>query len=254
MKKSFLIILLGFTFSQCTESSVEKEPLTEVEIDETQFLPLEERAKRHAEHELSIPTTEKYKIKIYKSQLNNDDKEDAIITVNRLDYALKEAAKSENPAQRADIEFMGSYNYYFMYDGAQNKLSKLIPVPSTPQKELKISFENITSPIYKDFIIEFRIRNSCFLDFYTIENGGAQRIFYWKKFDGLGDKINESYNISYKDGSFTGRKDILIHKSKFKSLPEKIDPLTFDPEIEASKKVDYLFFYHPQAKKYMTKK
>jgi hypothetical protein len=247
--------LIGLFFSGCGEPSVE-EPIISVDekMDKDQFKPLNERAKRHVESTLKIPVTEKYAMKIFRAHLDGDDREDAIIVVNRLQFAMEDAAQQGNLAKKAELGFMGGYNYFFFYDGGLNKISPEIIIPSTPGKELNVSFENISSEAYKDVIIDFRVRNASYKDFYTISNHSPRRIFQWKHFDGLGDKVSEAYSFKYAEGSIGIQKNILVLKAELVQPNGDFDPFTFEPEIKESKELLYTFFYNPQMAKYVTRK
>jgi hypothetical protein len=211
---------------------------------------LEERAKRHVESTLSIPGTENYSLKIYKEDLDGDDKTDAIITVNRYDFALEEAASQGNTAKRAELGFMGSYNFIFYYDGGLDKISPEIAIPSTPQKELAIAFDHISSSTYKDVIIDYRIRNAKFREFYFVSNHTPRRVFQCKLFDGLGTKSTEAYHVKYAEGTMGIQKDILILNAELVQPQNEFDPLTYEPELKHGKQLIYRFFYHPKLGKY----
>lgn len=244
-----------FFVSACSETNDElpTDAPTEV-IDEDQFKPLNERAARHVESVLKIPATEKYAMKVYRAHLDGDNKEDAIITVNRLEFAIDQATKKGNLAKSAQLGFMGNYNYFFYYDGGLNKISPEIFIPSTPGKELNVSFDNISSEAYKDIIIDFRVRNASYKDFYTINNHTPRRVFQWKHFDGLGDATSEAYGFKYAEGSIGIQKDILVMKAELVQPNGEFDPMTFVPEIKESKEILYTFFYNPQMAKYVTRK
>lgn len=225
-----------------------------IEVDPDQFLPIEKRAKKHVMSALGITATEKFSYKIYKKELNGDGKEDAIITVNRLEYAMDHAAKSSNAAKLAEMGFMGNYNFFFYFDGSSRKISQAINVPSTPQKELVIEFEHITSENYYDILVNLRVRNSCFVDFYTIEGESMNSFFYWKRFDGVGTEKVEAYAFSYGEGKVTGRKNIDITKAKLSVPKGEFDPFTVDPTIESTGELVHSFFYLPAQDKYVTMK
>lgn len=216
--------------------------------------PLEERAKRHVESNLGINATEKYTMEIYREHLDGDDKEDAIITVNRLEFAINEAVANGNVAKRAEIGYMGSYNYIFFYDGGLNKISPPIAIPSTPQKSLSVRFEHVSSDAYKDILIDFRIRNASYRDIYTVNNHTPRRIFQWKNFDGLGTTTMEAYTFEFKETAPGLHKDILVLNSSYKNPEGVFDQYTFEPELKKDGKIAYRFFYSAQHGKYVTEK
>ena len=250
MKKYFIWTLGLLLFTSCGETPVESDDLL---IDDKEFNdngPLEERAKRHVESNLGIAATEKYTLEIYRENLDGDDKEDAIISVNRMQFAMDEAVQNGNVAKRAELGFMGNYNYIFYYDGALNKISPPIAIPSTPQKPLAIRFENLTSEAYKDILIDFRIRNSSFKDIFTVSNHTPRRIFQWKNFDGLGTSNKEAFTFEFVANKKRDQKDIVVYKANFTDPKGDFDALTFEPELNSTSGIEHRFFYLPQEGKY----
>lgn len=247
----FIFLLLN---SSCDENSQENLDVIDESMLPVEKGDLETYAKRHVQAQLQIPIDEKYELKIYKEHLNDDEKEDAIITVNRLEFALKQAALSVNPAKRAEIGYMGNFNFFFYYDGMKDLISPPIVIASSPLLPLKVNFENISSEKHKDILIDFRIRNSSFKDLFTVVNHTPRRIFEFKNFDGMGTTSNECYFFKYTRGSYSQFKDIQIMRAVLGSLPAGVDLNTFEPEIKPSNELLYTFFYVPQEGKYMTKK
>ena len=215
---------------------------------------IETYAKKHIKLQLRIPNSEKFSFEIYKEFLDNDDKIDAIITVNRMEFALNEANKSPNPAKKAELGFMGNYNYIFYYDGGLDLISPPIAIPSSPLVPLNVTFTNINSGDFKDFLIDFRIRNASYKDVYTIANHTPRRVFQWKNFDGLGSKNVEAYSIQFSAiGQYSNSKDILIYEASIESPPETSDLNTYEPKIKATNKLIHTFFYLEKEGKYFTK-
>ncbi len=215
---------------------------------------VESIAKQYIDAQLTIPSSEKYDLQIYKEQLNNDDKMDAIITVNRLEFALNEAAASNKTAKMAEIGFMGNYNYLFFYDGKSSQITSHMLVSSSPYAPLKIHFNNITSERYKDILVDFRVLNASFRDFYTINNQGLTKIFEWKNFDGLGSGKPEAFHFEYDKGTLSDRKDILVKSATYTQPTNIKDIYTYEPTLTFSNELIYRFFYHPETDKYMTRK
>lgn len=252
--KYLIFALVGTALISCTDNSekpVEKE--NPEKVDES-TLTVESMAKRHIESQLSIPATEKYTYHIYKEYLDGDEKIDAIITVNRLEFAMEEAAKSDRTAKSAEIGFMGNYNYIFYYDGGLNQISPQIAIPSSPKSELKIQFENVQSEAYKDVLVEFRVLDACFRDYYTIANHIPRRVFEWKVFGGLNSEPVEAYHFELAEGTMGPVKDILVKKSIMTKPPKNIDVYSYVPELKNTDEVVYRFFYHPSVGKYAIKK
>lgn len=246
------IIAISLIFSSCKDDTTENNTIEDA--PEIEKGSLEEIIEQHIEGNLKIPGTEDYSFKIYKEHLDGDEKMDAIITVNRYEFAIDEAAKGNNTAKRAELGFMGNYNYIFYYDGGLDKISPQIAIPSTPQTELKVTFANVSSEAYKDIIIDFRVRNASYKDFYTVANHTPRRIFQWKNFDGLGDKVSEAYILKIEEGAVGLQKDILVMKANIVQPTEKVDLYTFEPKLTESNELVHRFFYNDQMGKYVTLK
>jgi hypothetical protein len=253
MKFWYSILFLALV--ACSEENSENnQKKTANEIDISANEPLEIRAKRHIEANLKIPVSEKYSLKIHKAHLDGDDREDAIITVNRYEFAIDEASKSENPAKKAEMGFMGNYNYIFYFDGGLNKISPGQVVASSPAAELAISFENITSQVYKDILVDYRIRNASYKSIFTVINHTPKIIFQWKNFDGLGTTQKEAYVLKFTEGTTGVQRDIVVLNADFENPRNGTDLYTFTPELIPTKEMKYRFFYVPSEGKYMTKK
>lgn len=210
-------------------------------------------ADRMVRAKLGIQANEKFELKIYRAQLDADGIEDAVITVNRLDFAMKEAMASPNPAKRAELGFMGNFNYFFFFDGKLDLLSPPIAIPSSPLLPLHVSFENISSTVFKDILIDFRIRNASYKDFYTVSNHTPRRIFQFKNFDGLGSSTTEAYHFEFGAGSYGPQKNIFVMEAQLEALPNGADKNTFVPQLKTLEKIKYTFFYLESEGKYATR-
>lgn len=251
----FLMIPITFLFA-CTNQEVEtetEEP-TKVVVNEKN-LSFEERAERHITGSLSIPATEKISIQYYKAHLNADNNEDAIIVVNRLEFAKAEVNKLPNAAYISKLGYMGNYNYFVLYDGAKDKFSVPIATPSSALTPLKVKFENIYSDIYSNLTIEYRMRNSAFKNFYFLENGILQKVFQTKIYDYIGTDKPEAFFIEYTKGSISAPKDMLVYEGVIKNYSADIkDIYDYNPIIEKKKnaKLVLTWFYNPAIAAYMT--
>lgn len=251
MKRILTTLLVIGLISSC-ENSVPEDGQKKTE-DKVSNSTVESMAESHIEAKLGIPPSEKYTYRIYKEHLDSDNKIDAVITVNRKEFALHKASTSSKTAKTAETGFMGDYNYIFYYDGGLNLISPEIRVPSSALCELKIIFENITSDAYKDIIIDYRIIDASFYDFWTVNNHSPERIFQWKHFEGLDNNGPvEAFHFEYTDGTLNPRKDILVKKSILKKPATAVDRFTFVPELIPTDKLAYRFFYLPQQGKYVT--
>ncbi len=250
MNKLLLFVFPILLFS-CENNEKPKNIISEDELpDKPQSLAA--YAKRHVESTLKIGPSEKYQLKIYKANLDGDDKLDAIIAVNRLQFAINEAALTEYPAKRAEVAYMGNFNYIFYFDGGLDLISPPIAIPSSPLLPLKVSFENVSSSDYLDIIVDFRIRNASYRDYYFVKNHSPTRIFQWKNFDGLGTSDAVAFSFSYEPGKVNAAKNIVIHKAKIGLIPIDADLNTFIPEITKTTNLERIFFYLPSQGKYVT--
>ena len=246
-----LLLLFPILFFSCEDRDKSKNIISEDQLlDKPKSLSV--YAKRHVESTLKISPSEKYELKIYKANLDGDDKEDAIIAVNRLQFAINEAAQSDYPAKRAEVAYMGNFNYIFYFDGGLDLISPPIAIPSSPLLPLKISFENVSSSDFQDIIIDFRIRNASYRDYYFVKNHTPARVFQWKNFDGLGTAAAQAFTFSYEQGKVHEAKNIVIHKAKIAEIPKDADLNTFIPEFTKTNNLERMFFYLPSQGKYVT--
>ena len=256
MKYNLVIGILLFCVSCKEEQKKESEFFENIKTIEEVYQSIDDKITRHIEGNLSIPGTEKYTYKVYRQNLNGDDSLDYIITVNRLQKALDEAIQSDNVAKRAEMGYMGSFNFYFYMDGLTKEISTSIAVPSSPYAELEVSFEHIKTEAYYDFIVDFRIRNSKFRRFYTIINEIPRQTFEAKIFDNLGDSNPESFVVKFAPGSYSLTKDILIYKGKMDPITiESVnDVYSIQPNISATKELERKWFFSDNQNKYFIEK
>lgn len=254
MKLRSLALLSALFLFSCG-SEPEKDEMhdsqeNEVEMSDADFI------RRQIEGNLRIPATEVYDLKMYQENLNGDDVPDYIITVNRLQFALNEAIERGNVAKRAEIGYMGNYNYFFYMNGANRTMSAPIPVPSSPHAKLRVTFEKIRSEAYFDVMVDFRIRNSGWRRFFTILRDSPLQTFEMKCFDGLGTSAREAYSASFERGTYSLAKDILVYKADLEEMTFD-DPMgvyTADPLITPSTVLDRKWFFNDNELKYFTEK
>ena len=247
----FVLSISSLLIYSCSGNDVKDKD--DLKIKSVKKLPFEKRFKREIESKLQIPVNEKYTYKIYKDFLNLDDVKDAVITVNRLDFALNEASKSENTAQIAEAGYTGNYNFFFYYDGKTDQISNPIAVASSPQVPLEVKLENIQSEFFKDITITYHIRNSAFKNYYLMMNGNIQLMFQWKLFDAIGTTNPEANYLEYEKGSYNEFKDIVIYKGKIKNYSPLVkDIYNYNPLIEKDGVKLYRFFFDKRTLKYST--
>ena len=251
----FLVIPITFLFACNNEvKEVETDEPTKVVVNEKN-LTFEERAERHITGSLSIPATEKITIHRYNAHLNADNSEDAIVTVNRLQYAKEQVGKLPNAKYISQLGYMGNYNYFVFYDGAMDKFSVPIATPSSALVPLKVIFENIYSETYSNLTIEYRVNEAAFKNFYFLENGVLQKVFQTKIYDYIGTKTPEAFYIEQAKGSISSAKDLLVYEGEIKDYSSDVkDIYDYNPTIEKKKnaKLVLQWFYNPRISAYMT--
>lgn len=249
----FYLFLLTFGLLACGNDSEEStESSTESPEEIQAATDFNTRAKREIEAKLQIPPTEKYDFRIYKSYINSDTIEDAIVTVNRLAFAKAEAAKSGKADKSSEVGYMGNYNYFLYYDGARDLFSVPIPCPSTPGRPLDISFEHIISPTRNDVIVDYRIRNSGWRSYFSVLNeSDIALVFQWKMFDNIGTDTPEALKHVIQSGKNAEAKDIFIYESALDNHSKNIpDIYQYVPTMTKQGKLVYQFTYDPRFGKY----
>ncbi len=255
MKYLYIISVL-FLGVACSDGSSEKiNDGTSEGNDEVQET-LEHKMVRHIEGNLAILGTEKYSYEVFSEHLDGDDSIDYVITVNRLENALDNAIKSGNTAQRAEMGYIGKYNFIFYMDGATKDITPAIPVASSPHAELDVTFAHIRSEAYKDIMVDFRVRNSCFRRFFTVVNEIPLQTFEAKIFDYLGEENAEAYSIKFEPGSYSLAKDIYVYKADIENVTIKSMNDVYDiyPKITPTDQLDRKWFFNDHMQKYFTEK
>lgn len=256
MKMCFYL-LMGIVFTtvvSCSGNTDQKEETPEThENGEVKNLPFEERVEGHLRGNLNIPGTEKLDFQVYKAHLNADNQEDAIITLNRIDQAKNNTKDLKNSEQLKSFGYIGPYNFFVYYDGQKDKFSKPVPINSSASTPLKIEFENVYSDTYKTLIIQYRVSNAAFKNFYFIQDDIMDKVFQVKTFDYIGSDKPESFTIEYDKGSISSAKNILVYKGKITNYKLPIEDIfTYEPEIEKTGTLDKTWFYSPENNGYMT--
>jgi hypothetical protein len=256
MNKLIFFFLPLFFLASCggeevdeTTENTDDETEVEGQETETEFF---NRSRREVIAKLKIPANENFKMQVYREEINSDTITDAIITVNRLDYAMEQAIKSGKQAKMAQIGFMGNYNYFLYYDGATGQFSVPIPVPSTPGRPLDVTFEHILSPVRKDVIIEYRVLNSGYKSYFSVFNErDLLLVFQWKYFENAGDDVPTALLHKIVEQPNSRYKDIYIYNSEIDNYNKNIgDMYQYTPKITKEKEILYKFTFDPRFTKY----
>jgi hypothetical protein len=250
MKYPFVLTALlavALLSTRCGDPVVE-ESVKDPKTNET----FAQRMKREIEAKLKISGTEKYTSRTYYAYINGDTIKDVLITVNRMEFAMDEAIKSGQTAKAEEMGYVGPYNFFFYYDGALDLLSDPVPVPSSPGRELDVTFTPITSPTKQDIIIDYRIRNSGWRSYFTSSGEGTLSLmFQWKWFDYVGEDTPEALNHVLEDNPEGIGRDIAIYQSSIDHYSKEVgDIYKYQPEITQKGALVYRFFFDPRVGKY----
>jgi hypothetical protein len=234
------------------ENTKNTNPLEKKVDDDDPSLPFDQRLKNYIERKLNTRPGENYSLKIYEEHLNDDGKKDMVITVNRLEDALKTAVEKNLVNKSEVLGYFGNHNYFFYWSSKTDKFTPPFIIASTPQRELMISFENISSESHKDIVVDYAIRNSQFRKIYLMMDDLPFYSFQWKLYDGWGTDKLEAYCFEYGKGSYSNVKDIIINFAKIKNIAPTDDYNTIAPEITCEKQLLKRFFFNTKDRKYYT--
>jgi len=246
-----LILIALFALFSCGDSEDTETPTKPTEeVKETTDFAM--RARKEAMAKLNIPSNEKFDFQVYREEINSDTIEDAIITINRMQFAMDEAIRTGKQAKMAEIGFMGSYNFFIYYDGATDQFSVPLPVPSTPGRPLDVSFENILSDTRKDIVIDYRIRNSGWRSYFSVfDETDLALVFQWKRFDKVGEDKPEALLHQFVTNETSMTKDIYIYESQIDGYNKTIgDMYTYVPSITKAGRLLMRFTFDPRFRKY----
>ncbi len=252
----FLVSLAVILFLQaCGEkqnTQQQESPVAGKQSDDDPSLPFDKRLKQFIERKLNTRNGENYRLKIYEEHLNDDGVPDVLITVNRLENALKTAEEKNEVNKSSTIGFFGDHNYFIYYSSKTDRFSDPVKIASSPQRELGITFENISSSRHKDVLIDYSIRNSQFRKVFLFIGDKPVYAFHWKLYDGWGTDELEAYCFEFGTGAYSEVKDIIVYEGTMKNIGKDDDYYTIDPEIECTGKLVKRFFYNSRDGKYYT--
>lgn len=218
-------------------------------------LSFEEKAKRAVEADLKINASEKYDIQIHKAYIDRDTIEDAVILVNRKQWAHERAEKQGNINYAEKLGFTGPHNNVFVYLGKYDKFISTPNVGSSADYPLDVNFETISIPSQKDFFVNYRIRNSMHRNYYTVRNDRVFLTFNCPVFDSIGAQNPKVYSIEHKESSIRLAKDIALYEGKIPNYnPSEIEDVNnYTPDKIVSTDDLYVFFiFDEQTLSYVT--
>jgi hypothetical protein len=249
---SLSILLFSLLINACKNESKEAEN----EIKEHKSsLTFEERAKRAVEADLKINASEKYDLQIHKKYLDRDTLEDAVILVNRKQWAFERTEKNDNFDFAKKLGFTGPYNNVFVYLGKYDKFISTPTVGSSAEYPLEVNFEVITTPSQKDFHVDYRIRNSVHRNYYTVRNDRVFLTLNCPIFDNIGEPKPKVYSIQHRESSVRLSKDIALYEGEIPNYkPSEIENVnSYSPdEIISTDELFVFFIFDEKTMSYVT--
>lgn len=236
-------------------SSDKNKDLSQTKVDAKNNLTDKDQLIRKIENELDISAAEKYDIQIFPEYINPDTLEDKLILVNRKQFAYKHAESTHSEHFFNETGHTGSYNYVFVKLGGDNKLLSTTSVGSNVDYPLNAEFLVLTSRAFKDFYVDYRIKNSLQRNYYTIRNKSIYLTFSCPVFDSIGSKNPVAYDIEHMVSPVRISKDIVLNKGKFIDYnPNKIkNTYDFEPkDIISTGELFAYFIFDNERMKYVT--
>lgn len=238
---SIVVLLLAFVLPGCKNGNEDSKSKEDKKKSRITF---EERAKRAVEADLKINASEKYDIQIHKAHIDRDTLEDAVILVNRKQWAFERAEKNDNVNFSKKVGFTGPYNNVFVYIAEYDEFISTPNVGSSAEYPLDVHFEVITTPSQKDFYVEYRVRNSKHRNYYTVRNDRVYLTFNCPVFDKIGESEPEAYSIQHKESSVRLAKDIALYHAEIANYkPSEIQNVNnYSPDQIVPTDELYVFF------------
>lgn len=251
MKNLFILILTTALLFGCNTASEEGGKKKESKPK----LSFEESIARKVELSLGINAAEEYDLKIVKEYINPDTLKDALILVNRKQWAHERAKRNDNEAFMESTGFVGPFNHVFVKLGGSSKLLETPSVGSSADHKLDHKFLRLTSQAHNDFFVEYRVRNSMYRNYYTVRGDRLYLTFNCPVYDSIGYEDPRAFAIKHEESSVRIAKDIALYKGKIVGYDHtKIeDPETYSPQqIVALPELFVYFIFDEKSMKYKT--
>ncbi|PWH86829.1 hypothetical protein [Brumimicrobium oceani] len=255
LKNSIYLCSIFFIASACsgddlTENNVVKQVETAKET-----LSEEEKIIRQVENILDINAAENYDIQIQYKHIDPDTLKDALILVNRKEFGHQKAKNTNTERFFESTGHTGLYNFVFLKLGGSDKLITTAPVGSNADYPLTVEFLELTSKAHKDFIVEYRVRNSLHRNYYTVRKDKMFLTFSCPVFDSIGAPKPVAYDIVHTDSEVRIAKDIALYDGRIKDYnPDEIENINFytPKEIIRDGGLYVFFIFDDKKMKYVT--
>lgn len=214
----------------------------------------DERLKFYLKEAVGIEDGENYSIQTYSEHINSDGKEDVILTLNRKEFAFKNAQRLNSVAKHASVDYFGNYNYIILFSSVTNQFSNPIIIASSAYKPLELHFENIGPYKHKDLIVDYTIGDAKFRKYFLFSNNNDKinYAFRWTVFEDWNKGNQEATCFEYDKGSRSDFKDILVKRAILQPLKTGDDYNKVDASLTCTDSIIKRFFFNPQDGKYYT--
>jgi hypothetical protein len=248
----YLLLTISLVACDSTEQSKIDAAISDDQLLESDF---ESWVRRQVEAKLQIPATENYTLSIHREYIDHDTLIDAVILLNRREFARQRAMADNDTTFEAMVGFTGPYNHVFTHVGGAKSIHQAPPVGSSADYPLTVFFEKISNPAQLDFYVEYRVRTSVNRNYYTIYNGKVQLIFSCPLYDFMDPENPVIYKIKHLESEVRLSKDIALYASRIPGYdPSKIaDFYSYYPEtVEDSDDLYVYFIFDQKSRKYVT--
>lgn len=261
---TFLILIFAFFLAcennQPAENKNNQSDVQEVRLADLKLIPLqtaefETALERHISALLKIPTTENYDFQVHYAYLDKDTLLDAVILVNRAEYAMEKNKREDNEDFFKYLGYSGPHNHVFVYQGETGNILETVPVGSTIFHPLSIEFGHVSTPVHLDFWVDYRIRNGKYRNYYTVRGGKLYLTFNAPIFDEIGEPTPKAYSHQLVESPLRTAMDIAVYHATMKNYNADLieDFNNYTPEEIIPKEELYVYFIFDEAtKKYKT--
>ena len=250
----FIFSIFLITSSCTSVESVDDNELNKEKI-ELETLTDEEKIIRQVENILDISAAENYDIEIQYQYIDPDTLKDALILVNRGEFGHQKAKRTNTERFFKTTGNTGLYNFIFLKLGGVDKIISTNPVGANADYPLTFEFLELTSKAHKDFLVEYRVRNSLHRNYYTVRNDRLFLTFSCPVFDSIGAPNPRVYDIQHTTSDVRIAKDIALYEGSI--VDYKVDEIEnineFTPKDIIRDGDLYVFFIFDDKKmKYVT--
>lgn len=257
MKKWTFFVLSALLMAGCSTDSDEN-PIQGMDDKKFEYQDsskaFDVRLKDYLKNAIGVEEGENYSINTYKEHINNDNELDIILTVNRKEFAFKNAQRLNSVAKHSSVDYFGNYNYIVMYSSKTNQFSSPIIIASSAYKPLELYFENIGPYKHKDMIIDYTIGDAKFRKYFLFSNDNDKinYAFRWTVFEDWNKGNPDGACFEYVKGSRSEFKDILVKRAVLTPLKKDEDYNKVDAQLNCTDSIIKRFFFNPQDGKYYT--